>query len=144
MTTRELIYQIEQGELGLARRPAQSSVPIETVRLQKSKGGAFSLACATSGLEDKEIAGAFTKPIDAGTFSRLKSGTNTLDSDLVSEFCQIVGNTIYPEWLAYQVGCTLVMIQTEAERQIAIERAAKEKAEAENALLRSLLVGKAA
>lgn len=120
------------------------AVPVELIRSKKTKGGAFTLACDASGLEDKEIAGAMNPPIDAGTFSRLKSGTNTLDSDRVAEFCAVVGNTIYPEWFAYQVGCTLVMIQTEAERQIAIEREAREKAEAENKLLRGLLIGKAA
>lgn len=35
-------------------------------------------------------------------------------------------------------------VGTEAERQIAIERNAKEKAEAENKLLRGLLIGRAA
>lgn len=114
------------------------------VRAKKTAGAAFTLACDASGLEDKEIAGAFKKPIDAGTFSRIKKGTNTLDADLVAEFCEIVGNTIYADWIAYQVGCTLVMIQTEAERQMAIERAAREKAEAENAVLRSLIVGRVA
>lgn len=138
------LVAVEQGELGLARKPDQVAVPVELIRSKKTKGGAFTLACDASGLEDKEIAGAMNPPIDAGTFSRLKSGTNTLDSDRVAEFCAVVGNTIYPEWFAYQVGCTLVMIQTEAERQIAIEREAREKAEAENKLLRGLLIGKAA
>lgn len=91
-----------------------------------------------------DMCGNEAPPIDAGTFSRLKSGTNTLDSDRIAEFCAVVGNMIYPEWLAYQVGCTLVMIQTEAERQITIEREARERAEAENKLLRGLLVGRAA
>lgn len=139
------LWRVEvQAELGLARRPQASSVPIELIRMKKTKGAAFTLACDTSGLEDKEIAGAMKKPIDAGTFSRLKSGTNSLDADLIAEFCSVVGNTIYPEWQAYQVGCTLVMIQTEAERQITIEREARERAESENKLLRGLLIGRAA
>lgn len=128
--------------MALARRPAQADVPIEIIRAQKTSGAAFSLACQASGLDDKEI--YMSCGIDAGYFSRIKKGDATLQGDVIAKFCEVVGNTIYPEWLAYQVGCTLVMIQTEAERQITIEREARERAEAENKLLRGLLVGRAA
>lgn len=128
-----------QAELPLCRKPHQANVSIEMIRAQKSKGQALTLACAVSGLEDKEIAAAMNPPLDAGTFSRLKSGTNTLDNDRVREFCEVVGNTIYAEWSAYQVGCTLVMIKTEAER-IAEEALRRlEVSEAENKLMRQLL-----
>jgi len=106
-----------QSELALARKPQQVAVPIEMIRAKRTKGSAFTLACDASGLEDKEIAGAMIPPIDPGTFSRLKSGQNSLDADRVGEFCDVVGNQVYPEWLAFQVGCTLVMIQSEAERR---------------------------
>lgn len=106
-----------QTDLALVRPPQRITVPVELIRTRKTKGAAFTLACDTSGLEDKEIASAMTPPIDLGTFSRLKSGDNTLNADRVKEFCDVVGNQVYPEWLAYQVGCTLVMIQSEAERR---------------------------
>jgi hypothetical protein len=137
-------YSLEQAALPLTRKPQQVAVPLELIHSKKSKGAAFTLACDTSGLEDKEIAGAMQPPIDAGTFSRLKSGTNTLDGDRVREFCTIVGNTVYPEWCAYQVGCTLVMIQTEAERRAAAEKGRADKLEAENRLMRELLAGRVA
>lgn len=140
MASNHLSVVAEQAELALARRPAQAEVPIEIVRAQKSSGAAFALACQASGLDDKEI--YMRLGIDAGYFSRIKKGDATLQGDLVALFCQVVGNTIYPEWCAFQVGCTLVMIQTEAERQIALERSAREKVEAENAVLRGLLVGR--
>ena len=54
----------------------------------------------------------------------------------------MVGNLIYPEWLAFQVGCTLVMIQTEAERRAAEAEARAMAAEAENRLMRQLLAGR--
>ncbi|NPT59061.1 transcriptional regulator [Paraburkholderia sp. 5N] len=117
-------------------------MPIEMIRAKRSKGAAFTLACDASGLEDKEI--AMSLNIDAGTFSKMKKGMATLDADLLVQFCKIVGNQIYPEWLAYQVGCTLVMIQSEAERRAEEERAKREEAEKENKLLRQLLQGKAA
>ncbi|WP_430434786.1 hypothetical protein [Methyloversatilis sp.] len=135
---------LAQAELLLARKPQQVVVPAEMIRAKKTKGAAFTLACDASGLDDKEIAGAMNPPLDAGTFSRLKSGTNTLDADRVAEFCHVVGNTVYPEWQAYQVGCTLVMIKTEAERRAeeALQKLAQ--AEAENKLMRQLLQGRTA
>ena len=111
------LQDYHQPELSLARSPHRVHVPVELIRSKKTKGAAFTLACDTSGLEDKEIGGSLN--IDPGTFSRLKSGTNTLDNDRIKEFNVVVGNRIYSEWLAYQVDCTLVMIQSEAERRAA-------------------------
>lgn len=132
---------VEQGELGLTRTPNTVQVPIELVRAKKTAGAAFTLACDASGLDDKEIYLALG--IDAGYFSNIKKGKATLQADLVAAFCDLVGNRIYPEWMAYQVGCTLVQIQSEAERQLAaaVERA--RAIEAENRLMRQLLQGRA-
>jgi hypothetical protein len=133
---------VDQEELALIRTPNMVDVPIELIRAQKSGGAAFSLACQVSGLEDKEIYLALG--LDAGYFSRMKKGDATLSDDKIAEFCRVVGNTIYPEWRAYQVGCTLMLIQTEAERQRDEARAALEKKEIENRLLREMLQGRAA
>ena len=131
-----------QAELPLARPAQRCSIPIELVRQQRTAAAAFTLACTVSGLEDKEIYLALN--IDAGYFSNIKKGKATLQADLMARFCEVVGNTIYPEWLAYQVGCTLVVIQSEAERRAEVEREKREAAEAENRLLRQLLQGKVA
>lgn len=117
-------------------------MPIELIRAKRSKGAAFTLACDASGLEDKEI--AMSLNIDAGTFSKMKKGMATLDADLIRDFVKTVGNTIYSEWIAYQTGHTLTLIQTEAERMATEERARREEVERENKLLRQLLQGKAA
>lgn len=130
-----------QAELPLARPAQRSSVPIEMVRQQRTAAAAFSLACTVSGLEDKEIYLALQ--IDAGYFSNIKKGKATLQADLVAAFCRTVGNTVYLEWQAFQVGCTLVMIKTEAERQLEEALAAKALADAENKLMRQLLQGRA-
>ena len=132
----------DQGELALARPPAQVTVPIEMIRAKKTSGAAFTLACDASGLEDKEI--YLAVGIDAGYFSNIKKGKATLQADLVSSFCELVGNTIYPEWQAYQVGCTLVMIKTEAERRAEEAERRAAAAEAENRLMRQLLQGRGA
>ena len=40
----------------------------------------------------------------------------------------MVGNHIYVEWLAYQIGCGLVMLKSEAERRAeGFEQALKEE-----------------
>jgi hypothetical protein len=127
--------------MALSRDPERAGVPIEMVRAQKSSGAAFTLACSVSGLEDKEI--YLSLDIDAGYFSNIKKGKATLQADLLAKFCDAVGNTIYPEWLAYQVGCTLVVIKTEAERRAEAAEARAIAAEAENKLMRQLLQGKA-
>lgn len=129
-----------QAELPLARPAQRSSIPIEMVRQQRTAAAAFSLACTVSGLEDKEIYLALQ--IDAGYFSNIKKGKATLQADLVAAFCRVVGNTVYLEWQAFQVGCTLVMIKTEAERQLEEALAAKAASDAENRLMRQLLQGR--
>ena len=93
---------VDLPELPLARAPAKVDVPIEMIRNMKSAAAAFTLACNASGLEDKEI--SIPLRIDAGTFSRIKKGDATLQGDQMAEFCRAVGNRIYPEWLAYQLG----------------------------------------
>jgi hypothetical protein len=119
--------QIEQPELALAREPQQVAVPIEMIRAKKTAGAAFTLACDASGLDDKEI--YLTLGIDAGYFSNIKKGKATLQADLITPFCDVVGNRIYPEWMAYQIGCTLVQIKSEAERRLeqALEQLAQER-----------------
>jgi hypothetical protein len=130
-----------QGELALARRPDQVMVPVELVRAKKNGAAAFTLACDAGGLDDKEIYLALD--IDAGYFSNIKKGKATLQADLIPRFCEVVGNTIYIEWMAYQVGCGLVVLKTESERRAEAAEERARAAEAENRLMRQLLQGKA-
>jgi hypothetical protein len=103
-----------QTELALARKAVSLAVPIEMVRSKKTAAAAFTLACDVSSLEDKEI--YLLLDIDAGYFSNIKKGKATLQADKVQSFCGIVGNTVYIEWQAFQVGCQLVRIESETER----------------------------
>jgi hypothetical protein len=132
----------DQAELALARAPSRTAVPIEVVRAQKTAAAAFTLACSVSGLEDKEIYLALE--IDAGYFSNIKKGKATLQADLYRKFCDVVGNSVYPEWIAYQLGCTLVMVKTEAERRAESAERERDEAIRENKLMRELLSGRPA
>lgn len=131
---------MEQTELTLARKPLDITVPIELVRSKKSASQAFVLACDTSGLEDKEI--YLDLDIDKGYFSNIKSGKATLQADKVKKFCDLVGNKVYMEWQAYQVGCTLVEIESETQRLLRNEQELRLEAQKENDLLRKLLIGR--
>lgn len=131
---------VEQSELGLTRRPNRVEIPVEMVRSKRTAGAAFTLACDASGLEDKEICSALG--VDKATFSRMKNGTNTLDADLIHKFCQIVGNTIYVEWIAYQVGCGTVLLKSELERRLEEMERRFEREQEKARLLADVLQGR--
>jgi len=131
-----------QHELPLTRAPSQVQVPVEMIRAKKTSGAAFTLACDASTLDDKEIFGPMQ--MDKAVFSRIKSGSMNLDGDKLALFCATVGNRIYVEWLAYQVGCSLVEIETETQRQLRTAREQLAAKETENALLRQLVQGRGA
>lgn len=140
MASKELSRIDGQGELALTRRAEPNDMPIEVVRRQKTSGAAFCLALQSSGLDDQEVYRCLG--IDAGYFSRIKKGDATLQADLIEPFCMVVNNRIYPEWIAFSVGCTLVQIQSEAERLLEAERAKAAKLAEENRLMRQLLSGR--
>lgn len=133
MNSNVLAKVATQRELDLFRQPEPNTLPLDLIRKQAGPGAAFSLACTSSGLLDQTIY-EFVG-IDAGTFSKIKKGLATLQADLLQKFCYAVNNRIYPEWCAYQLGCTLVQIQSEAERLLAIEREARKAAELKVAVL---------
>lgn len=130
-----------QRELDLFRQPEANTYPLEIIRKMDSPAKAFTAACDSCGLADQTIY-EFVG-IDAGTFSKMKKGLATLQADDLKKFCYAVNNRIWPEWCAFQLGCTLVEIKSEAERQRDEQKARADKAEQENALLRNLLVGRA-
>lgn len=129
-----------QRELDLFRQPEANNYPLEIIRKFPNPGKAFTAACDSSGLADQTIY-EFVG-IDAGTFSKIKKGIATLQSDDIAKFCYAVNNRIYPEWCAFQIGCTLVEIRSEAERQRDIEKARADKLDVENKLLRSLVTAR--
>lgn len=141
MASKDLLRYDGQGELALSRRAEPNEVPEEMIQRQKTGAAALCLACQSSGLEDKEIYSALK--IDAGYFSRMKKGEASLQADQVQPFCEVVGNLIYVQWQAYQVGCKLVLIKSEAERRAEHAEERLRAVDAENKLMRQLLQGRA-
>lgn len=136
------LQNLQQAALPLARKPQNVDIPIALIQTQRNFSAAMSLAIQACGLDDKELYLALG--IDAGHWSRIRKGEAHFPLDRMSEFCDLIGNRILPEWIAYQVGCQLVMIESEAERLLRHERDAREEAEKQVAMLKSLLVGRVA
>ena len=140
MTSKQLSGVDQQGELPLSRCAEPNDVPVDLLRRQRTAAAAFSLACQSSGLEDKEIYSGLA--IDPGYFSRIKKGEATLQADVMKSFCRLVSNRIYPEWIAFSLGCTLVEIKSEAERRADAAERREAEAMVENKLMRQLLGGR--
>lgn len=124
-----------QGELPLTRGAKVSGFPVsnEMVRACRTPGEAISLAVRASGLDPKEV--FIPLRIDAGTWSKICSDQATFPAQKIRDFCELVENRIYVEFVAYQVGCTAVMIKSEAERQIDELKARLQERDHENAVL---------
>ena len=119
-------------------------VSIEMVQACRSPGQAISLAVQASGLDVmKEL--YIPLKIDAGTWSKICSDQATLPAQKIKLFCDLVGNRVYVDWIAFQVGCMAVMIKSEAERQIDELKARLNETALENAvLLKAIRAGGAA
>lgn len=132
------------GQMDLNIKPPMDELDVETVSKQFSFTGALILCQTLSGLDDKEVCGKGGVVNDTATWSRIKGGTNNFPQDHLNRFMDLCGNEAPLIWWADRRGYQLVPKETEWERQARIEREARMKAEEENKLLRSLLVGRVA
>lgn len=100
------------------------------------------VVCADmAGLEDKQAASA--AGLDPASWSKVKSGQAYFPQTRYTGFQQRCGNWLPLQWMARDAGFKLVRLESEMERQARTNLERAEKAEAENALLRNLIQGKA-
>lgn len=100
------------------------------------------VVCADiAGFEDKKAASA--AGVDPATWSRIKTGQANFPQENYRTFQTKCGNYLPLQWLARECGFELVHLESELERQLRIANDERAKIEAENKLLRSLLVGRA-
>lgn len=137
MKPKELGMVATQRELDLFRQPEPNTYPLEIIRKMATPAKAFTAACDSSGLADQTIY-EFVG-IDPGTFSKMKKGMATLQADDLVKFCYAVNNKIWPEWCAFQLGCTLVEIKSEAERRADAEKDRADKLELKLALAMEMI-----
>lgn len=124
-----------QSELPLTRGPKSKGFPVSVEMIQscRTAGEAILLAVRASGWDRKEV--FIPLRIDGGTWSKILSDQATFPAQKIRDFCDLVDNRVYVEWIAFQVGCTAVMIKSEAERRIDELLTRLEQSELENAVL---------
>jgi hypothetical protein len=132
------------SQLELSMKPPMQELDVATVSKQPTLTGSLILCQTLSGLEDKELCGKGGVINEAATWSRIKNGANNFPQDNLIKFMDLCGNEAPLIWLADRRGYQLTPKETEWERQARLEREGRMKAEEENRLLRSLLMGKAA
>ena len=111
----------------------------EVIFQQRDFLSALNLQINICGLDDKEL--YIPLGIDAAHWSRMRKGDAHFPLNKLNELCELCGNQVALAWWAHSRGYELHMLETEGERRFRIEREAREKAEAENKLLRDLLKG---
>lgn len=102
---------------------------------------AFTMAADMGGLDDKQAAAA--AGLDVSTWSQFKQGKRgikPLDLDIFMDEC---GNELPLAHWAYRRGYELVHLETSLEKQLRAQRERAELAEAENAMLKKLFIGRA-
>lgn len=121
---------------------AMQAVDIEQVRRQPNLTKAIVLCADLGGFSnDKDL--CRTIDIDPPVWARIKSGDANFPHEKYEPFFDACRNDVPLIWLADRRGYELVHLETELEKQLRSEREARAHVEAENKLLRGLLVGKA-
>lgn len=131
----------EQLRLTLPRKP--QAVDIEAVRRQPSMTKAIVLCADLAGfVNDKDLCRSLD--VDPAVWARIKSGGAHFPHEKLGDLMDQSGNEVPLIWLADRRGYVLTPKESELERRLRIEREGRERAEAENALLRNLITGKTA
>jgi len=113
----------------------------DVVARQPSLTRAIVVCADIAGFEDKRAAAA--AGVDPATWSKIKSGLAHFPQENFRKFQVKCGNWLPYQWAARDAGFGLVPLETELERQLRVEREARANVEAENKLLKGLLVGTA-
>ncbi len=117
----QLLQPVEpQGELPLSRAPRAQPVADEVIRATKTFVDALNLQINLSGLEDKEL--YIPLGIEASHWSRIRKGEFHFPLNKLDQLCDLCGNEVTLVWWAWRRGKGLHMLETEAERQLRIER----------------------
>lgn len=132
----------------MAIDPTQLKLPREPMKLDESiivrpkdMLRAFIMAADLGGLDDKQAAAG--AGMDPATWSRFKQGDVGIKPLEMDNYLVQCGNLLPLAYWAYKNGHNITPRESELERQVRVEREAREKAEAENKLLRGLLTGRA-
>lgn len=113
----------------------------DVVARQPSLTRAIVVCADIAGFEDKRAAAA--AGVDPATWSKIKSGLAHFPQENWRKYQAKCGNWLPLQWAARDAGFGLVALETELERQLRVKSEALANVEAENKLLKGLLVGRA-
>lgn len=124
----------------LPMKPDMIAIDERALDLKATFTGAISLCVELGGKEPKQLVPSIVK--DTESWSRIKGGTQLFPQDRLCVLMDLCQNEAPLFWLARRRGYELNPMETEWQRAYRLEREARERTEAENKLLRSLLVGR--
>lgn len=127
-------------QLPLVEKGDPIAVDPALVRRQRSMLAAIALAIQAAGLQEKEVSASLG--IDPGHWTRILAGAAHFPLDRLGPLMDLCGNESPLRWLAHSRGYELRPLETELERRLREERESREKVEAENRVLRSVLEGR--
>ena len=117
---------VDDRQAGLQFKGPPSVVRAEDVARQSTLSGALALGAAAAGLDlEKEV--HIPLGIDAGHWTRMRSGAAGIQWEKLEAICDLYGNDAPILWMLYQRGYdlhSLRMRETETEREL---RQAREK-----------------
>lgn len=137
MSARELTAQHV-----LPIKPAMREVDIAMIDAQPTLTSALVLCQSLAGIQDKELAGPKGIVKHTEQWSKIKNGSGFFPHEQFLRYMHRCENEAPLIWLARRSGYALVPLETELERQLRIERAARAEVELENRVLRSVIHSK--
>lgn len=115
---------VDERQAPLPLKGPESSVRVEDISRQKSLSGALAVGAAAAGLDlEKEV--HIPLGIDAGHWTRMRSGAAGIQADSLFAICDLFGNDAPILWLLSQRGWDLHSLrkrETETEAALRLER----------------------
>jgi hypothetical protein len=127
-------------QLPIVERADRIQVDAALVHRQRSMVAAVALCMQAAGLAEKEV--YLPLGIDASHWTRITKGDAHFPLALRGPLMDLCGNDAPLEWLAHSRGYELRPLETETERLLRLQAERADKLEAENRLLRTLLLGR--
>lgn len=115
---------VDERQAPLPLKSPESSVRVDDITRQKTLSGALAIGAAAAGLDlEKEV--HIPLGIDAGHWTRMRSGAAGFQWDTLRAICDLYGNDAPVLWMLHQRGYDLHSLrkrETETEQALRLER----------------------
>jgi hypothetical protein len=129
-------------QIELAAKPEMLTLDAKAIDAQPTLTSAIMLCQQLGGVDDKKLYGANAIVKNQSQWSRVKGGQHFFPQDKLIVYMDICHNEAPLFWLARRRGYNLVAMETELDRQLRIERQARQKAEERLEYLEKFFQGK--